>query len=168
MSDGARPIQRVTWSDAVELYFEDFEPGQSFALGTHRVTEAEIVEFARRFDPQPFHIGEESARQTVFGGLIASGWHTGAMWMRLYCDAVLLRSASMGSPGVEQIRWLSPVRPGDVLSGSVQVLSANASATNPYRGTVVASGALHDAQGVAKMTLVARGLFGRRDPADAD
>ena len=98
-----------------ELYFEDFELGRVYELGSVDVTEADILEFARRFDPQPFHVDPEAARQSVFGGLIASGWHTGAMWMRLYVDSLLDGAASMGSPGIEELRWLAPVRPGDTL-----------------------------------------------------
>ena len=83
-----------------DLYWEDFEPGQTLDLGSRTVTEEEILEFARRWDPQPFHVDPEAARETVFGGLIASGWHTGAMWMRMYVDTVL-GDGSRGSRGIE-------------------------------------------------------------------
>ena len=98
-----------------ELTFEDFEPGRVFELGAREVTEEEIVAFAREWDPQPFHVDPEAAQESSFGGLIASGWHTGAMWMRLYVDSLLVGAASMGSPGIEELRWLAPVRPGDTL-----------------------------------------------------
>ena len=91
-------------------YFEDFEPGQVYELGTRTITEEELVAFAREWDPQPFHVDPEAARESVFGGLIASGWQTGAIWMRMYVDT-MLGSAARGSPGIEELRWLAPVRP---------------------------------------------------------
>ena len=93
-----------------EQYFEDFEPGQVVELGSVDVSEEEILEFARRYDPQPFHVDAEAAKGSVFGGLIASGWHTGSLWMRLYVDAMLGTASSQGSPGIEELRWLAPVR----------------------------------------------------------
>src|ERR687896_2668164 len=119
-----------------ERYFEDFEPGHVFELGSRTVTAEEIVAFARQWDPQPFHTDEEAAAASVFGGLIASGWHTGAMWMRLYVDSLLDGAASMGSPGIEELRWLAPVRPGDTLRGRLTVLETTPSETRPGRGTV--------------------------------
>ena len=92
--------------------FEDFAPGQVYELGSTTVTEEEIVDFARRFDPQPFHLDAEAAKDSDFGGLIASGWHTGAMWMRLYVDSLLGGGSGQGSSGIEELRWLAPVRPG--------------------------------------------------------
>ena len=126
--------------------FEDFSPGQVFSLGTYEVTAQEIIDFARRFDPQPFHVDEKAAAGTPFGGLIASGWHTAAMFMRLYVDAVLADSASQGSPGIEQLRWLEPVRPGDVLTGTFTVESVRPSEKRPQRGTVFFRGEMTNAQ----------------------
>jgi len=143
-------------------YFEDFEPGQVVELGSHAVTEQEIVEFARRWDPQPFHVDPEAARESVFGGLIASGWHTGAMWMRLYVDALLGGASSMGSPGVEELRWLAPVRPGDVLAGRLTVLETTPSERRPDRGTVRIRGEMVNQDGVTVLSMVSRGHFGRR------
>ena len=94
-------------------YFEDFLVGDVIDLGSVEVTEAAIIEFAREFDPQPFHIDPEAALETPFGGLIASGWHTCALFMRLMCDGMLNDSSSQGSSGMEELRWLKPVRPGD-------------------------------------------------------
>src|SRR6188472_4405680 len=119
-----------------ERYFEDFEPGEVLELGSRTVTEDEIIEFARQFDPQPFHLDPEAAADSVFGGLIASGWHTGAMWMRLYVDNMLGSASAQGSPGVEELRWLAPVRPGDTLHGRLTVLETTASERRPDRGTV--------------------------------
>jgi acyl dehydratase len=145
-----------------ELYFEDFEPGQVLELGSHAVTEDEIVSFAREFDPQSFHVDPEAATASVFGGLIASGWHTNALWMRLYVDSMLGRAASMGSPGVEEVRWLAPVRPGDTLSGRLTVLEATPSERRPDRGTIRSRGEMVNQDGVVVMSMVARGHFGRR------
>ena len=144
-----------------DLHFEDFEPGQVYELGTRPVTESEIVAFAREWDPQPFHIDPEAAKESVFGGLIASGWQTVAMWMRMYVDT-MLGSAARGSPGIEELRWLAPVRPGDTLSGRLTVLEATPSATRP--------GPRHDPDPRRDgepgrrhvMSMISRGHFGRR------
>lgn len=148
-----------------EHYFEDFEAGKLYELGSRTVTEEEIVAFAREFDPQPFHVDPEAAAQSVFGGLIASGWHTNAMWMRLYADSMLARAASMGSPGVEELRWLAPVRPGDTLRATLTVLEATPSERRPDRGTIRSRGEMINQDGVTVMSMVARGHFGRRLPA---
>jgi len=144
-----------------ELTFEDFEPGRVFELGKREVTEGEIVAFAREWDPQPFHVDPEAAQESIFGGLIASGWHTGAMWMRLYVDSLLVGAASMGSPGIEELRWLAPVRPGDTLEGRLTVLEATPSERRPDRGTIRIRGEMINQDGVIVMSMVSRGHFGR-------
>jgi acyl dehydratase len=144
-----------------DLHFEDFEPDQVYELGSRIVTEEEIVAFAREWDPQPFHADPEAAKESVFGGLIASGWQTGAMWMRMYVDT-MLGSAARGSPGIEELRWLAPVRPGDTLSGRLTVLEATPSATRPDRGTVRIRGELVNQDGVTVLAMTSRGHFGRR------
>jgi acyl dehydratase len=144
-----------------DLYFEDIEPGGVYELGTRTVTESEIVAFAREWDPQPFHTDPEAAKGSVFGGLIASGWHTGSMWMRMYVDT-MLGSAARGSPGIEELRWLAPVRPGDTLSGRLTVLEATPSATKPDRGTIRIRGEMVNQDGVTVMSMTSRGHFGRR------
>jgi acyl dehydratase len=141
--------------------FEDFEPGQVYELGTRTVTEDEIVAFAREWDPQPFHVDPEAAKDSVFGGLIASGWQTGAIWMRMYVDS-MLGSAARGSPGIEELRWLAPVRPGDTLSGRLTVLDVSPSATRPDRGTIRIRGEVVNQDGVTVMAMTSRGHFGRR------
>ncbi len=103
------------------LHWEDFHVGDVTELGTVEVTEEDVIAFATRFDPQPFHIDPEAAKESPFGGLIASGWHTTALFMGLFVRGILLDSASLGSPGVEAIRWTAPVRPGDTLTGRVTV-----------------------------------------------
>jgi len=144
------------------IYFEDFVVGERVKLGTVEVSADEIVEFGRRYDPQPFHIDAERARQSIYGGLIASGWHTCAMVMRLACDAYLLGFASLGSPGVEKIEWLKPVRPGDRLSAWRQVLESRPSRTNPNRGSVYSQLEAENQNGEIVMRMQAWGMFGRR------
>jgi acyl dehydratase len=141
--------------------FEDFAAGQVYELGSRTVTEAELVEFARQWDPQPFHVDPEAAKESVFGGLIASGWQTGAMWMRMYVDT-MLGSAARGSPGIEELRWLAPVRPGDTLTGRLTVLEATPSATKPDRGTIRIRGEMVNQDGVTVMAMTSRGHFWRR------
>ena len=141
--------------------FEDFHPGDRHDLGSTVVDEAEMLAFARRFDPQPFHVDAEAAVRTPFGGLIASGWFTASLFMRLYVDTVLSGSTSQGSPGLSELRWLAPVRAGDVLRGTLTVLESAPSASRPGRGTVVLRGELlRGDEPVVRMTF--RGLFGRR------
>jgi acyl dehydratase len=148
-----------------DLHFEDIQPGQVYELGTRTVTEDELIAFARDFDPQPFHVDLEAAKESVFGGLIASGWHTGALWMRMYVDT-MLGSAARGSPGIEELRWLAPVRPGDTLTGRLTVLEATPSATKPDRGTIRIRGEMVNQDGVTVMAMTSRGHFGRRENAE--
>src|SRR5262245_65071425 len=108
MSDTPSPI--------APRYFEDYVAGATHEFGSILVEEAEVVSFAKRFDPQPFHIDPEAASQSIFGGLIASGWHSASLMMRLIVDHYLAHASSLGSPGVDELRWLKPVRPGDELS----------------------------------------------------
>jgi acyl dehydratase len=141
-------------------YWEDFRVGQTFDLGSVTIDGDEMVHFAERFDPQPFHVDPVAAKDTPFGGLIASGWFTGSLFMRLYVDAVLAGAASQGSPGMSELRWLSPVRAGDVLTGRLTVLDVAPSSTKPDRGTVFLRGELLRA-GEPVLTTTFRGLFGR-------
>jgi acyl dehydratase len=147
-----------------QYHFEDLVPGQVFELGSRTVSEDDIVAFAREWDPQPFHVDPEAAKDSVFGGLIASGWHTGAMWMRLYVDSLLGGASGQGSTGIEELRWLAPVRPGDTLSGRLTVLEATRSERRPERGTVRIRGEMMNQDGVTVMSMVSRGHFGRRSP----
>jgi acyl dehydratase len=143
-------------------YWEDFAVGDVTDVGPVTVSAEEIVEFASRYDPQPFHVDEEAAKASPFGGLIASGWHTTALFMGMFVPAVLLDSASLGSPGVEEIRWTAPVRPGDTLSGRSTVTEVRPSSTNARRGTVFTTNEVFNQDGVLVMTLKARGFFARR------
>jgi acyl dehydratase len=146
-------------------FLEDFRVGDVAELGPIAVTEEEIVEFASRYDPQPFHVDAQAAKESPFGGLIASGWHTTALFMAMFVRAVLLDSASLGSPGVTEIRWLAPVRPGDVLRGRSTVVDVRASSKNPQRGTVFTENEVANQDATIVMTLKARGFFARRTPS---
>jgi acyl dehydratase len=116
------------------LFLEDFHPGDIREYGAYPVTRDEIVAFAAEFDPQPFHLDEAAARRSLLGGLAASGWHTCAMMMRLNCEGFLLRSAALGAPGIDEVKWLRPVRPGDVLRVRSTVVDARPSRSRPEKG----------------------------------
>ncbi|MBI4964531.1 MAG: MaoC family dehydratase [Desulfomonile tiedjei] len=123
-------------SPAQNRYFEDYVVGAVHEFGSVTIEEGEIIEFAKRFDPQPFHTDPEKAKESAFGGLIASGWHTASLVMRLLVDHYVSRVASLGSPGVDELRWRKPVRPGDTLSVRVTVLESRVSRSKPDRGTI--------------------------------
>ena len=114
--------------------FRDFPAGATFDLGTYAVTKEEVVAFATAYDPQPFHLDEEAGRQSLLGGLAASGWHTIAILMRMTYDAILFDTLSLGSPGVDTLKWVRPVLAGDTLSGQAQVLSARPLKSRPGIG----------------------------------
>ena len=143
-------------------YFEDFREGEVFELGGRRVERDEIVAFAREYDPQPFHVDEEAAKESPYGGLIASGWHTLAIGARLMVDAVLRDSSGFGSPGLEEVRWLKPVRPGDELRGRATVLETRPSERDPGRGTVRWLFELRNQDGELVCSLTAPMFFRRR------
>ena len=117
-------------------YFDDFKPGDKFSTPGKTLTENEIVEFAKVYDPQGFHVDPVAAKQTIYGGLIASGFQTLALGFRLVWDTGLLKDASMGSPGFDELRWLKPVRPGDTLHVEMQVAETRPSQSKPDRGIV--------------------------------
>lgn len=119
-----------------KYYFEDMAIGSQLDLGTYHVTREEIIAFAQQFDPAPFHLDEAAGRASMLGGLAASGWHVCAMSMRMVCDAYLLDSASEGSPGLEECRWMAPVLAGDTLSGHLLVESARLSSSRPGIGLI--------------------------------
>ena len=119
-----------------ERYFEDYRPGMVFTGGPVTVSEDEIIDFGRKYDPQPMHTEPQAAANGYFGGLIASGWHTAAVMMRLFVEHVLSPASSIASPGIDEVRWLRPVRPGDVLSLRVTIMDAERSRSRPERGIV--------------------------------
>ena len=147
-----------------DRYFEDYVPGAVFEYGQIPVTAAEIIEFARRFDPQDMHVDPEAAAQGRFGGLIASGWHTAAMMMRLFADNFLSKVASLASPGIDELRWLQPVRPGDVLHIRVTVLEATPSRSRPDRGMVRTLVEVLNQDREVVMTLKPMNIIRRRGP----
>jgi len=119
-----------------QRWFEDYAPGEVFEFGQYEVTEQEIIGFARQYDPQPFHVDPEAAKASPYEGLIASGWMTAALAMRMVCEHFIPPQSSMGSPGVDQVRWLHPVRPGDRLRMRVSILAVQRSRSKPDRGVV--------------------------------
>jgi acyl dehydratase len=143
-------------------YWEDFRETETVELGSYEITREEILEFARKYDPQPFHVDEEAANAGPFGGLAASGWHTAAVFMRLFVTGILNHAAGRGSPGIEELRWTAPVRPGDVLTGRVRVLETYPSERRADRGTVITQCELLNQDGAVVMTMRGRGHFLRR------
>jgi acyl dehydratase len=152
---------------ATKLYWEDFIPGRVIEYGPRRITREEILAFASEFDPQPFHLDETAARASMLGGLCASGWHSCCILMRMSADGFVLNSSSMGAPGVDEVRWLAPIRPGDDLTLHATVLSTRASGSRPELGFVNILLELYNATGTRVMALKAPLMFGRRTPGAA-
>ncbi len=150
------------------LHWEDFSIGSVRTFGAMPVSREAVLEFAGDFDPQPFHLDDAAAQKSLFGRLSASGWHTCAMTMRMTVDAVLLSSSSLGSPGIDQLRWLKPVYPGDVLSVRLTTIDARPMASRPSVGLVLSKWETLNQHDEAVMTMQGWGMFGRRDvPPDA-
>ncbi len=147
-------------------YFEDLSAGQTVELGSYEFTADNIVEFAREYDPQPMHTDPERARLSIYGGLIASGWHTAGAYMRLLVKGLIGETESLGSPGLDNLRWLKPVRPGDVLSGRFTVLETRASESRPDRGIVRSRGEMLNQHGDVVMSVEAVNFFARRPAGD--
>jgi acyl dehydratase len=143
-------------------YLEDLHPGDTFEFGSHTVTAASIVAFAREYDPQPFHTDEAQARASAFGGLIASGWQTAGIFMRLVVDGLINQTASLGSPGVDELRWLRPVRPGDTLRARFIVVEAVPSASRPDRGRLRSVGEVLNQRDEVVMRLQGTNFIERR------
>jgi acyl dehydratase len=150
-----------------ERFFEDFRPGAVYEFGHSEISEADIIDFARRFDPQPMHLDREAAARGHFGGLIASGWHTAGLMMRLFVDHFLPGQASLASPGIDELRWTRPVRPGDVLRLRVTVLEATRSRSKPDRGMVRTLIEVLNQNGETVMSLKPMNLL-RCRPADRE
>ena len=142
--------------------FEDFAVGDAIACGPRAVTAEEIVTYARQFDPQPFHVDEDAGRASIYGSLIASGWHTAALAMRMACDGYLLDSTSAGSPGIDALRWLRPVRAGDTIRSEVVTVETRPSRSKPDRGVVVSEWRVYNQDDELVMTLRGMGMFLRR------
>ncbi len=146
-------------------YFEDYVPGAVVDCGTFSLSEADIIAFARQYDPQPFHVDPVAAKTGPFGGLIASGWHTTSMMMRHLVDYYVSPESSIGSPGVDEIRWPRPVRPGDTLHVRATVVEARRSASKPDRGIIKSLAELTNQDGHLAMRLTANNFILLREPA---
>ncbi|AEG91377.1 MaoC family dehydratase [Ramlibacter tataouinensis] len=151
-------------SPAVTTWWEDLQPGSVRELGSVTPTAQEIKDFAARFDPQPFHLDEAAGKASVFGGLCASGWHTCAMAMRLTVDNLLRTSSSMGSPGLENLRWMKPVYPGDTLTLRHRVTESRPSASRPDIGLVRSVWEMFNQRGEQVLHMEGHGMFRRRPP----
>lgn len=147
------------------VYFEDVEVGQTKRFGRYEVTAAEIIEYARQFDPQPFHLDADAAQESMFGGLIASGWHTGAMFIRMVCEHAVPGTATTGALGFDDLKWLRPVLPGDVLSVETRIKEKVDQPGRHRVGTVKIEGRVLNQRDEAVMTLTSLVLYRRRpDP----
>ncbi len=147
--------------------FEDFTPGRVFDLGQKTVSREEMLTFAAAFDPQPLHLDEVAAEASVLGGLSASGWHSCAMLMRMMCEAYLLDSTSQGSPGIDNLRWLKPVRPGDTLRARMTVLAARGSQSRAQIGLVRSEWAVFNQADEQVLSMEGWTMFARRGAASA-
>ncbi len=150
-----------------KYYWEDFKLGERIVVGSVVVDKEEVIEFASRYDPQAFHVDEEAAKQSIYGGLIASGWHSCALIMRLICDSYMLEAASLGSPGVENVRWPKPVRPGDTLTAYRTTAESRESRSRPEAGIVKTLWEVENQNGEMVMTMSGINLFLRRNPGAA-
>lgn len=150
----------------IDIYFENLPVGHIIELGQRRVTREEIVEFATEFDPQPHHLDDAAADASILKGMSASGWHTCAIMMRMLCDGLVYRAASMGSPGIDEVRWMKPVRPDDLLTMRGEVKSARVSKSRPEMGIVDIEWSLfNEREQVALMR--ATGLYQVKNPEAA-
>jgi acyl dehydratase len=149
------------------LTFEDFPPGRFGTFGPRHVTREEILAFAAEFDPQPMHLDEEAAKLSLLKGLSASGWHLCSIMMRMMVDGFVGRTASLGSPGVNEVRWLAPLRPGDDLLLDVDVMEARVSRSRPETGIVMFRSMVRNATGQALCEMVSPIIIGRRGDAGA-
>ena len=143
-------------------YFEDFKPGDVIELGSRTISKERILAFAREFDPQPFHTDEEAATRSIYGGLLASGWHTGSLLMRILYDGLLKDTASLGSPGIDELRWLEPVRPGDTLTARMTIVETIPSRSKPDRGLIRSLMEMRNQYGRVVLTIRGLSLLGRR------
>ena len=146
-----------------DRWFEDYVPGSRVEFGPIKVSEGEILSFARRYDPQAMHVDPDKAAKGVFGGLIASGWHTAGLMMRAYATEYLSAASSIASPGIDELRWPAPVRPGDTLKVRVTVLEARASRSKPDRGIIRSRIEVLNQMGDVVMSMLATNVVYRRE-----
>ncbi|MBO6633127.1 MaoC family dehydratase [Parvibaculum sp.] len=147
-----------------KLFWEDFRVGETVEFGSKHVTKEEILEFAREFDPQPFHLDEEAAKQSILGGLCASGWHSCAMLMRMMFDGYIHEAASMGAPGVDEVRWKKPVYVNDTLRARRTCLESRASRSRPEMGLTRFRTEMLNQKDEVVMTMEGWAMYGRRHP----
>jgi len=143
--------------------FESFEIGQKQSFGAYEVTEDEIIEFASKYDSQFFHLDHDAAQESLFGGLCASGWHTCAMTMSMMVENMDLHGRSLGSPGIDSLRWLRPVYPGDILSVQMEVLDTVPSKSRPSIGVVTNKVSVSNQKGIVVMEFTSKGIFRRTE-----
>jgi acyl dehydratase len=148
------------------LHFEDIVPGTKSAFGRYVVTREEVIEFASKYDPQPFHLSDEEAAKTHFGRVAASGWHTTAMMMRMLVDNMAdIQQAGLGSPGIDELRWLKPVYPGDILRVETEVLDKRPSRSRSDMGSFRSKATIYNQDDVAVMSVISIGLIRMRPNA---
>jgi acyl dehydratase len=143
-------------------YWDDYKIGQKYPLGSVSFTEQEIMEFARQFDPQSFHVDREAAARSMFGGIIASGWHVASKMMRLFVDNYVDHRTALGSPGLDELRWLRPVRGGDTLTGTVEITQKTPSKSRPHMGIVQEQWTVVNQKGETVMTTKGMNMVRRR------
>ena len=158
-------LAAAAWQRSPRFFWEDFPVGQVREFGAYRVTREAVLAFAREFDPQPFHLDDVAAEASLFGRLAASGWHTCAMAMRMMCDAYLLESASLGSPGLEKLSWKKPVYPGDTLHVRLEVLESRPMASRPGIGILRSRWEVMNQDDETVLTMEGYGMFRRRATA---
>src|SRR5438270_9225092 len=156
---------RLPLTTIMTLTFEDFPPGRLGTFGPRHVTREEMLAFAAEFDPQPMHLDEEAAKPSMLNGLSGSGWHLCSIMMRMMFDGFIGRTASMGSPGVNEVRWLAPLRPGDDLVLDVEITEARVSGSRPQTGIVTFKGVVRNASGLALCEMVSPIIVRRREGA---
>jgi len=145
------------------IYFEDITIGAKSAFGSYKVTREEVIEFAQKYDPQPFHLSDEAAAQTFFGRLAASGWHTTAMTMAMVVENILTtKQAGLGSPGIDELRWLKPVYPGDTLRCETKVLEKRQSTSRPEMGSYRSQMRVFNQHDEVVMSFISIGLISVR------
>ena len=144
------------------IYYEDLEIGQKIKLGSINVSKKEIISFAEKFDPQPFHTNEIKAKESIFGGLCASGWHTCSLFMRILYDGFLINSAAVGSPGMDAIRWLKPLRPGETITGIGEVIKKTPSKSRPEIGSLIINYEVFNKNNELIMTLIGISIFKKK------
>ena len=145
------------------IYFEDLNIGKKILIGPISVSEKEIIEFAKKFDPQPFHIDVEKAKESLFGNLCASGWHTCSLYMRMLYDGLLINLASLGSPGMNEIRWIKPLFPDETINGELTIISKTPSKSKPSIGSMVIDSKVFNSKKELIMTMQSISIVKKRN-----